>query len=73
MSSMGSKVHGDRLVVFVAALLAPLAADEADVAQARGGLRQQGVEFRFSSRVHDATTAHEVGVAHFWVPPRSIR
>ena len=27
---------------------------------------ERGLEFRFSSRVHDANTAHEVGLYRFW-------
>ncbi len=30
-----------------------------------------GLEFRFSSRVHDASSAHEVGMYHFWADGRS--
>lgn len=28
--------------------------------------KRRVLEFRFSSRVHDATTAHEVGLYHYW-------
>ncbi len=28
--------------------------------------RHPGLEFRFSSRVHDANAAHEVGLYHYW-------
>lgn len=33
--------------------------------------RNPGLEFRWSSRVHDATTAHEVGLYHFSAEGRS--
>jgi hypothetical protein len=35
-------------------------------ARTRAGLQQPNVEFRFTSRIHDETTAHEVGMVHFW-------
>ncbi|MDZ4260012.1 MAG: hypothetical protein U0974_00120 [Gemmatimonadales bacterium] len=42
-----------------------LAAAAEDVARTRAGEQSPRVEFRFSSRVHDATTAHEVGMVRF--------
>jgi hypothetical protein len=42
-----------------------LAAAAEDVARTRAGEQAPRVEFRFSSRVHDATTAHEVGMVRF--------
>ncbi len=35
-------------------------------ARTRAGEQAPGVAFRFSSRLHDSTTAHEVGMVHFW-------
>jgi len=40
----------------------------ADNAETRSGARTRRVEFRFSSRVHDQNTAHEVGIYHYWEP-----
>ncbi len=40
---------------------------EEGTAETRAGLKAPGVEFRFSSRVNNAETAHEVGLYHFWV------
>lgn len=45
---------------------ADFAARAADSATANNAPRNPGLEFRFSSRVHDANTAHEVGLYHYW-------
>jgi hypothetical protein len=49
---------------------ADFAAREADSASTEDPRRQRILEFRFSSRVHDASTAHEVGLYHFWAEGR---
>ena len=49
---------------------AEFAAREADSASTANPARQRILEFRFSSRVHNANTAHEVGLYHFWAEGR---
>lgn len=46
------------------------AAQEADSASRSAPQKQRVLEFRFSSRVHDGNTAHEVGLYHFWAEGR---
>jgi hypothetical protein len=43
---------------------------EADTSAVEALDRRRILEFRFSSRVHDASTAHEVGLYHFWAEGR---
>lgn len=43
---------------------------EADSSAVEAPNRRRILEFRFSSRVHDAITAHEVGLYHFWAEGR---
>jgi hypothetical protein len=50
---------------------AGFAAIEADSARMNNPPVNPGLEFRFSSRVHDASTAHEVGLYHFWAEGRA--
>ncbi|NND71108.1 MAG: hypothetical protein HKN43_05985 [Rhodothermales bacterium] len=33
------------------------------------GKQQSGVEFRFTQRLSDATTAHDTGIFHYWYKP----
>ncbi|MCL4215360.1 MAG: hypothetical protein KJZ74_15770 [Gemmatimonadales bacterium] len=47
-------------------LWSEFAAKEADPAEMSAPPKSRILEFRFSSRVHDATTAHEVGLYHYW-------
>jgi hypothetical protein len=60
-------VTGDGASYVTRPLAKSLAADEADIALTRNGEKTAGVAFRFTSRIHDDTTAHEVGVVHYWV------
>jgi hypothetical protein len=46
------------------------AAREADSTSTNNRPRNPGLEFRFSSRVHSASSAHEVGLYHFWADGR---
>lgn len=39
---------------------------EVDTSAVEAPNRRRILEFRFSLRVHDASTAHEVGLYHFW-------
>ena len=36
-----------------------------DIDDTRAGLRKSSVEFRFSKRIGDSTTAHESGIFHY--------
>jgi hypothetical protein len=54
----------------IQSLSAPFPGAETGFVSTRAGEQVPGVEFRFSSRLHDSTTAHEVGMAHYWVTPR---
>lgn len=35
----------------------------------KAGKATAGVEFRFTQRLHDATTAHDTGIFHYWFAP----
>ena len=61
-------VSGTAASYTTALVWAGFAAREAD---ARNEVpRHPGLEFRLSSRVHDANTAHEVGLYHYWAEGR---
>jgi hypothetical protein len=54
----------------IQSLSAPFPGANEGFAKTRAGLQVPGLEFRFSSRLHDSTTAHEIGMVHYWVTPK---
>ena len=71
---MQATYHPDAILVFegrdsdsyrTRIMTTSLGPSEAGTADTREGRKVVGVEFRFSSRVHDSNTAHEVGISHF--------
>ena len=63
-------VYGTAAEYTTSNVWAGFAAREADTSATEAPNRQRILEFRFSSRVHDASTAHEVGLYHFWAEGR---
>ncbi|MEQ8331034.1 MAG: hypothetical protein RH859_11295 [Longimicrobiales bacterium] len=59
-------VYGTADSYTTSSIWAGFAKREADTSAAEAPDRRRTLEFRFSSRVHDASTAHEVGLYHFW-------
>lgn len=66
----GIYVFGSRESYLTQAQSSALDDANADLQATREGRRAQGIEFRLTSRVHDESTAHEVGLYHFWVTPQ---
>lgn len=59
-------VYGTADAYTTSNIWADFAARAADTSATGASNRRRILEFRFSSRVHDAHTAHEVGLYHFW-------
>ena len=60
-------VTGDANSYRTVLMTEPLKQVAIDTAATREGVMRPNVEFRFSERVHDADTAREVGISHYWV------
>ena len=59
-------VSGTAASYTTGSIWAEYAKREADSSAVEAPNRRRILEFRFSLRVHDASTAHEVGLYHFW-------
>lgn len=63
-------VYGTADSYTTSSIWAGYAKRETDTSAVEAPDRRRILEFRFSSRVHDAGTAHEVGLYHFWAEGR---
>jgi len=59
-------VYGTADSYTTSSIWAGFAKREVDTSAVEAPNRRRILEFRFSLRVHDASTAHEIGLYHFW-------